>query len=79
MVGLALSLGPVVYRTVERIQTVLIAAVLVFLLGIFFLVVEPSHVWDLCKGIVNIGYIPEENGSCRSFWEPWLLLVLAGR
>ena len=60
VVGLALSLGPVVYRTVERIQTVLIAAVLVLLLVIFFLVVEPSHVWDLCKGIVNIGYIPEE-------------------
>ena len=60
VVGLALSLGPVVYRTVERIQTVLIAAVLVLLVVIFFLVVEPSHVWDLCKGIVNIGYIPEE-------------------
>ena len=60
LVGLALSLGPVVYRTVERIQTVLIAAVLVLLLVIFFLVVEPSHVWDLCKGIVNIGHIPEE-------------------
>lgn len=60
VVGLALSLGPVVYRTVERIQTVLIAAVLVLLLVIFFLVVELSHIWELCKGIVNIGHIPEE-------------------
>ena len=60
VVGLALSLGPVVYRTVERIQTVLIAVVLVLLVVIFFLVVEPIHVWDMCKGIVNIGYIPEE-------------------
>ena len=60
VVGLVLSLGPVVYRTVERIQTVLIAAVLVLLLVIFFLVVEPIHVWDMCKGIVNIGHIPEE-------------------
>ena len=35
VVGLALSLGPVVYRTVERIQTVLIAAVLVPAVGHF--------------------------------------------
>jgi hypothetical protein len=60
LVGLALSLGPVVYNTVERIQTVLVALVLVFLLVIFFLVVEPVHIWEMCKGIVNIGYIPEE-------------------
>ena len=60
LVGLALSLGPVVYNTVEKIQTILIAGVLVFLLVIFFLVVEPDHVWAMCKGIVNIGYIPPD-------------------
>ena len=60
LVGLALSLGPVVYNTVERIQTVLVALVLVFLLVIFFLVVEPIHIWEMCKGIVNIGYIPPD-------------------
>ena len=63
VVGLALSLGPVVYRTVERIQTVLIAVVLVLLVVIFFLVVEPIHVWDMCKGIVNIGSYPRGNGT----------------
>ena len=60
LVGLSLSLGPVVYNTVERIQTVLVAFVLVFLLVIFFLVVEPIHILEMCKGIVNIGYIPAE-------------------
>ena len=58
-VGLALSLGPVVYHTVERIQTVLVAVVLFLLVVIFFLVVEPVHVWDMLRGIANIGHIPD--------------------
>ena len=41
-IGLALSLGPVVYNTVERVQTVLIGGVLLFLLVVFGLVVELS-------------------------------------
>jgi hypothetical protein len=58
-VGLALSLGPVVYNTVERIQTVLVGVVLVSLLVIFFLVVEVAHIVEMFKGIANVGYIPE--------------------
>ncbi len=58
-VGLALSLGPVVYNTVERIQTVLVTLTLLFLLLIFFLVVKPAHIVDMFKGMVNIGHIPE--------------------
>ena len=58
-VGLALSLGPVVYNTVERIQAVLVAVVLVFLLVIFFLVVEAAHIVEMFKGIANVGYIPD--------------------
>ena len=59
-VGLALTLGPVVYNTVERIQMVLIGSALIFLVVIFFLVVEFEHIADMCKGIVNIGHIPKE-------------------
>ena len=33
---------------------------LVFLLLIFFLVVEPAHIAEMFKGIVNIGHIPED-------------------
>ncbi len=58
-VGLALSLGPVVYNTVERIQTVLVGVVLIFLLVIFFLVVEVAHIVEMFKGMTRIGYIPE--------------------
>ena len=58
-VGLALSLGPVVYKTVERIQTILVSVVLFFLLIIFFLVVEPAHIMEMLRGIGNIGHIPE--------------------
>ena len=59
-VGLALSLGPVVYNTVERIQMVLVAVVLLFLLVIFFLVVEPGHIIDMIKGIASFGRIPAD-------------------
>ncbi len=58
-IGLALSLGPVVYNTVERIQIVLISAVLFFLLVVFALVVEVDHVVEMGRGIANVGHIPE--------------------
>ncbi len=58
-IGLALSLGPVVYNTVERIQTVLIGGVLLFLLVVFALVVELDHVVEMGRGIANVGHIPE--------------------
>ena len=59
-IGLALSLGPVVYNTVERIQTVLIGGVLLFLLVVFGLVVEIEHVVEMGRGIANVGHIPAE-------------------
>lgn len=58
-IGLALTLGPVVYNTVERLQMVLIGAVLVFLVVIFALTVEISHLGEMFAGIANLGYIPE--------------------
>ena len=59
LVGLALTLGPVVYRTVERIQTILVTVVLLFLLVIFFLVVELAHVIERFRGIAIGGHIPD--------------------
>ena len=59
-VGLALTLGPVVYHTVERIQRVLVAIVFLFMGIIFFLVVKWSHVTDMARGIANVGYIPPD-------------------
>lgn len=58
-VGLALTLGPVVYRTVEFLQTAMVGAILVFLVVIFALTVELSHIGEMFAGIANLGYIPE--------------------
>lgn len=58
-IGLALTLGPVVYKTVELLQTLLIGAVLVFLVVLFALTVEMEHLGEMCAGIFNVGYIPE--------------------
>ncbi len=59
-IGLALTLGPVVYNTVERLQMALIGAVLVFLVVIFALTVELSHLGEMFAGIANLGYIPQD-------------------
>ncbi len=59
VVGLALTLGPVVYNTVERIQIVLVGTVMVFLFVLFFLLVDLVHVGDMLRGIASIGTIPE--------------------
>ncbi|MBM3278391.1 MAG: Nramp family divalent metal transporter [Candidatus Handelsmanbacteria bacterium] len=58
-VGLALTLGPVVYRTVELLQVVMVALILVFLLVIFALTVEVEHLGEMFAGILNVGFIPE--------------------
>jgi len=59
LVGLALTLGPVVYDTVERIQMVLIGLIFIAMLTLFALTVEVGHVADMFSGIANIGHIPE--------------------
>ena len=58
-VGLALTLGPVVYNTVEKIQMVLIALIFLAMTALFFLVVKVTHVADMVSGILNVGHVPE--------------------
>ena len=57
-IGAALTVGPVVYNTVERLQNILISLVFVFMLIIFALVVDATHVVDMAVGITNIGFVP---------------------
>jgi len=59
LVGAVLTMGPVVYNTVERLQMVLIGIALLFMLIVFFLVVKPDHVVDMFQGIANVGHIPD--------------------
>jgi hypothetical protein len=58
-IGAALTLGPVVYNTVERLQKLLVAFIFLFMGVIFILVVDLEHVGDMVVGIASFGTIPE--------------------
>ena len=58
-IGAALTLGPVVYNTVERLQKILVAFIFLFMLILSFLVVDLVHVGEMARGIANVGHIPE--------------------
>ena len=58
-IGAALTLGPVVYNTVERLQKLLVAFIFLFMLVLFFLVVDVVHVGEMARGIANVGHIPD--------------------
>ena len=58
-IGAALTLGPVVYNTVERLQKVLVAFIFLFMVILAFLVVDLVHVGEMARGIANVGHIPE--------------------
>jgi hypothetical protein len=57
--GLVLSLGPVVYRTVEAIQLVLVAGIFLMLLGLSVALVRWESVVALAAGAANIGHVPD--------------------
>ena len=57
--GLLLTLGPVVYRTVETIQSVLVVTLFSLLIVLAVLLVRPAGVAALLAGAVQIGHIPE--------------------
>jgi hypothetical protein len=57
--GAILSVGPVVYRTVETIQSVLVPLIFVLLLGVAWNVVTPDAVRALAVGATRVGFVPE--------------------
>jgi hypothetical protein len=59
IIGAALTLGPVVYNTVERLQKALVAFIFLFMTGIFFLVVDLALVGDMIAGLAHFGEIPD--------------------
>ena len=59
IVGLALSLGPVVYRTVETIQIVLVSLIFIMLITLVALVVRSDSVIALFEGLGHFGKIPD--------------------
>jgi len=63
LVGVVLTAGPVVYNTVERIQTILVGCILVLVTVIALLVVRQDAVMAMFSGIANIGGLPDMDGS----------------
>ena len=57
--GAVLSLGPVVYRTVERIQLVLVAAIALGLGVLSVLLVRGPDVAALFAGALRVGHVPD--------------------
>ena len=57
--GAVLSLGPVVYRTVERIQLALVLAIALGLTVLAALIVRVEDVAALLDGALRVGFVPE--------------------
>jgi hypothetical protein len=57
--GVVLSLGPVVYRTVEAIQLILVSVIVVTVCALALAVVRLEDVVALLEGAGRIGHVPE--------------------
>ncbi|MBM4337096.1 MAG: hypothetical protein FJ108_14515 [Deltaproteobacteria bacterium] len=57
--GVLLTLGPVVYRTVEAVQTVLVLGIFALLLVLAVLLIRAADVGALLGGALQIGRIPD--------------------
>jgi hypothetical protein len=57
--GAILSVGPVVYRTVEALQLVLVAGIFAALVVLAALLVRAETVVELGRGALRFGYVPE--------------------
>ena len=57
--GVILSVGPVVYRTVEAIQLCLVVLILVLATGLALAVVRIEDLQALWRGALQIGHVPE--------------------
>jgi len=59
LVGLILTSGPVVYNTVERIQTLLVGLIFVIAIVLGCLIIKPYAVTHMLSGTINIGGMPD--------------------
>ncbi|MBD3673478.1 MAG: Nramp family divalent metal transporter [Planctomycetaceae bacterium] len=58
LVGIVLTSGPVVYNTVEKIQTFLVALIMVAVVLLAFLLVKPYAISEMLAGAVKFGEMP---------------------
>ena len=59
LVGIVLTAGPVVYNTVERIQSFLVGLILVLVVAIALLTIRIDAVQAMVTGTLNIGTMPD--------------------
>jgi len=59
LIGLVLSLGPVVYKTMEKLQFVMVVCILTFVVVLFVAVVKADSIFEMAAGTANVGYIPD--------------------
>ncbi len=61
--GVVLTAGPVVYNTVEKLQTYLVGMILVLVAIIGACIIRPDAVMALASGLANFGTMPELAGT----------------
>jgi hypothetical protein len=58
-IGIALTASPVVYQAVEKLQFVLVAVILVFLVAALLVAIDAQAWVDLGAGLARVGQLPE--------------------
>ena len=77
MVGIILTLGPVVYNTVEKVQLWLVALIFVIAVFIGCLVIRPDAVFAMASNSLHVGTMPGQIGKL-SFMELLGAIAFAG-
>ena len=78
LVGVVLTAGPVVYKTVEKIQMFLVAFIIVVVVVLAIIVVRPDAVVAMAAGSVNIGNMPDLDATGLSLVALLGALAFAG-
>jgi len=78
LVGVVLTAGPVVYNTVEKIQTFLVGLILFLVLVISFLVIRVDAVQALAIGSLQFGTMPDLDATGLSIMGLLGALAFAG-
>ena len=78
LVGIVLTAGPVVYNTVERIQTYLVGLILILVIILALAVVRGDAVSAMLRGTMNLGGMPDMDASGLTFMGLLGALAFAG-
>lgn len=63
IVGAILTAGPVVYNTVERIQTILVGLIFVTAIGLGIMIIKPYAIEQMLTGAMSFGQMPDESAN----------------